>query len=180
MSVFGSLWRSSSSAQLSQAPKQRAALALASFWNVPSLKQTEHLASISCSCKRQRNIFFSGNYFHGKDWSALGGLLTRHLQSKCWLGGQRIQNIWSNKPGFFSGTSGSLSVGTSGSSTSPWDGSKVPKIREKLEKEHQISVQSRMRPTWVMASSSANTASSSSGDKDPASISSICCRQTRV
>lgn len=47
-------------AQLSQAPTRQAALALASFWNVPSLKQIEHLASINCSGKHQRN---TGTFF---------------------------------------------------------------------------------------------------------------------
>lgn len=48
-------------ARLSQAPTQRAALALASFWNVPSLKQRQHPASIREIAR------FPGNYFNGKD-----------------------------------------------------------------------------------------------------------------
>lgn len=75
-------------AQLSQAPKQRAALALASFWNVPSLKQTEHLASISCSCKHQRNIFFQEIIFTAK--------INLHLEGY-WWGTYRANVGWEGK-----------------------------------------------------------------------------------
>lgn len=50
---------------------------------------------------------------------------------------------------------------------------KDQKSEEERKKESPTLVRSA---TWMMASSSANTASSSSCDKDPASISSICCR----
>lgn len=98
-----------------------------------------------------------------------------------------------NTPGFSSassGASGSSSEGTSGSSTSPWDTSETTRDqtlfifqfqnhrREWSYKIWLLTV-TPTRLTWVISSSSARTASSSSCDKEPASISSICCTKTK-
>lgn len=116
MSVFGSLWRSSSSAQ----PGSYAASSSRSgFFLERSFSETNRTLSFYQPFRQtsEKYLFFNGNYLNGKT-------LNLHLGG---LGGQRIHNIWSNKPGFFSGASGSLSEGTSGSSKSSWDSSEVAK-----------------------------------------------------
>lgn len=75
-------------AQLSQAPTRQAALALASFWNVPSLKQMEHLASINCSGKHQRKTFFL---------EIILTVNTNPHSEGCWRGTYRANVGWEGK-----------------------------------------------------------------------------------
>lgn len=65
-------------------------------------------------------------------------------------------------------------------SVSPHYSTDVCVISQNLSfKSVNIHTEAPMTLTWVMASSSARTASSSSCDKDPASISSICCTKAK-
>lgn len=147
----------------------------------------------SCSCFSQTHASYTDHI--QRSWNNILTTQRRCVESE---GGQ-------NKPGFSSeasGTSGNSSEGTSGSSTSPCGTRDQRQL--KIRRRTQSRVLSGMiratditfvsvlnmsedsntltvmliGPTWVMASSSASTASSSSCVKEPASISSICCGET--
>lgn len=162
--LFGSLWRSSSSAQ----PGSYAASSSRSgFFLERSFSETNRtFTSASCSCKHQRNIFFPE--------FALTAKINLHLESKE-SKTHEATNLLSSLE-LRAACLRELQVAPH----LPDTFQKYQKSEKNLKKEAHISASSRMRPTWVMASSSANTASSSSGDKDPASISSICCTQNQV